>query len=232
MSMKYEVTEGNVKKIYSVHFDKKKLTNVLNHVCRETRYIVKDDRHDMPSGAKYEGNKIISGAELPNGDPMFINIKSIYTYTSGGPLSYHNDSVGIDGAKVIVPELAYILADLLTNENADLQAFLDYEKSDELISIDEKIAMLSYELEKGSNMDYDKKIHLIDYDKKIQLLEMMKTMSEKKEKNQFINAYLLRMYYKKACSIIELHLEEEIITEKKCDEKVKLKDFLKGQNNR
>ena len=223
MSAKYEVTEGNVKKIYSIHFDKEELTDVLNQVCREACYKVKDDRHGMPSGAKYEGNEIISGAELPNGDPMFININKIYTYTSGGPQSYHDDSVGIDGVKVIVPGLAYILADLLTNESADLQAFLNYEKSADLISIDEKISILSDEIDKCSNMNYDKKI---------QLLEAMKTLCEKKEKNQFINAYLLKLYYEKACSIIELHLEEEIITEKKCDEKVKLKDFLESRNNK
>lgn len=222
MSMKYEVTEGNVKKIYSIHFDKEELTGVLNQVCREACYKVKDDRHGMPIGAKYEGNEIISGAELPNGDPMFININKIYTYTSSGPKSYHDDSVGIDGVKVIVPGLAYILADLLTNENADLQAFLNYETSTELISIDEKIDFLSNEIDECSNMNYDKKI---------QLLRVMKELCEKKEKNQFINAYLLKIYYENACSIIELHLEEEIITEKKCDEKVKLKDFLEGQNN-
>ena len=217
MSMNYEVTNGNVKKIYSVHFDNEKLEDVLNGVCREACYKVKDERLEMPSGAKWKENKIIDGAKLPNGDPMFININSIYEYTSNGGYSYPNDSLGIDGTKLIVPKLAYILADLIDNKEGSLKEFLDYEHSPELISIDKKISILSARIDNVNNENYNRKI---------ELLEQMKELCENKKNNHFFNASLLAIYYEEACSIIELHLEKEIITQRITDEKIKIKDFL------
>ena len=223
MSMKYEVTEGNVKKIYSVHFVKDQLNDILNGVCREACYKVKDDRHDMPSGAKWEKNKIIDGAKLPNGDPMFININSIYEYASNGGYSYHNDSVGIDGTKVVVPKLAYILVDIINKKDCCLKELLDYANSPELVSIDKKISILNDKINKCSNTNYDEKIGL---------LEKMKELCEKKKNNHFFNASLLTTYYEETCSTILLELEEEIVTKTNVDEKVKLKDFLEKNKKR
>ena len=211
MCMKYEEIEGNVKKIYSVHIDEGKLVEVLNRVCRETYYIDRDKEHCMPGMTEFEGNIITSGAKLPNGDPMFININKIYYKYNYGV--YHECPL-IDGDKKVVPFLAKILQALLANQEGSIEEFLEYKNSPNLIPIDEQISKLNDDINNCSNID-----------ERICLEEKMKELCKEKEENHFFNAGLLNKLYKSAELAIEFNLEEKI-TQEQCNEKVLSKDFL------
>ena len=106
-------------------------------------------------------NIIISGANLPNGDSMYENIKRIYYYTSNGPLSYPNDSIAVEGTQVTPPELAFIIESILSGKN-NIWMFLNYANSEELISIDEKVKKANNEVDKISNFDFDRKIRALN----------------------------------------------------------------------
>ena len=115
-----EFIENNnyTERVYYVDINKDKLKELLNKIIKELNYKVYGEyilSNDLE--VDFKNKKIISGAFLPNGDDLFVNIKDIYKFTSSGQYSYHNDSIGIIGEKVIVPELVNIRQDILLEKD-------------------------------------------------------------------------------------------------------------------
>ena len=123
--MEFIEKSDNVERVYSVYYDDKKLKELLDEVVRNASYKT-DGTFTAPYNASFEGNVFISGADLPNGNPMYENIKRIYRFTSNGPYSYHGDSIAVEGTQVTPPELAFIIERILSDEPNSIYKFLNY----------------------------------------------------------------------------------------------------------
>ena len=110
--MEYIENKDNVERVYSVHFDNEKLKNLLDEIIRNVSIRI-NGKYTAPDNARYKDNVFTYGAELPNGDPMYENIQSIYRFTSTGMYSYHNDSIAVEGTLVKPPRLAHIIARIM-----------------------------------------------------------------------------------------------------------------------
>ena len=67
--MEFIEKSDNVERVYSVYYDDKKLKELLDEVVRNASYKT-DGTFTAPYNASFEGNVFISGADLPNGNPM------------------------------------------------------------------------------------------------------------------------------------------------------------------
>jgi len=214
-----EKTE-NVERVYEVTYDKEKLIALLDEIVKKASYKI-EGTFNVPYGTRVSLSKqtIVEGGKLPNEDPMFINIKRIYEYTSDSSYSYHNDSTAIEGTKIVAPQLAYIIKGLLSDEPDSIDSFMKYESSEELIPIDKKIKDQDAKINETSNFAVDKKI---------ELLEELKELCSKKDTNQYFDAKLLIAYYTAACNLIEMQLISEKVVKK--GNKVLLKDYKRKTN--
>ena len=189
----------NVERIYLVRYDDEKLKKLLDEIIKKASYKI-DGTFTAPHDAKFNNGIFTYGACLPNGDPMYENIKRIYRYTSTGTYSYHNDSIAVEGTKVTPPQLAFIIDGILSNDSDSLYAFLNYLNNEELISIDEKITTANKAVNEIDNFDFDRKINSLNILKKF--------YNDKKEKKYF-DVKLLKKYYLQARSLFELQLVSE-----------------------
>ena len=203
----------NVERVYLVNYDNEKLKELLDEVVRNASYKT-NGKFTAPYNASFEGKKFTSGADLPNGDPMYENIKSIYRFTSDGPYSYHNDSIAVEGTKVTPPKLAFIIRGILSEEPNSIYEFLNYETNDELVPIDEKIVAANKAVDEIDNFDFNKKRNALD---------TLEQLCEDKESKKYFDVELLKKYYLQASSLFEL----ELISEKTINNsgRVLLKDY-------
>lgn len=197
--MKYIEKSDNVERVYSVCYDVDKMKALLDEIVRNVSYKI-DGRFTAPYNASFEGNAFTCGASLPNGDPMYENIKRIYRYTSCGPDSYYNDSIAVEGTQVTPPELSLLIKRMLLEEPNSIYEFLNYTTHDELIPIDKKIAVADKIVDEIDNFDFDKKINA---------LNNLKQLWEYKKSNKYFDVELLKQYYSRALSLIELELLSE-----------------------
>lgn len=211
--MEFIEKSDNIERVYLVCYDNEKLKELLDKVVRNASYKT-DGRFTAPYNASFKGNAFISGADLPNGDPMYENIKMIYNYTSNGPYSYHNDSIAVEGTEITPPKLAFIIERILSDEPNSIYEFLNYATHDELIPIDEKIAAANKTVNEIDNFDFDKKINA---------LNSLKQFCEDKKAKKYFDVELLKQYYFQARSLFELELVSEKII--KNSGRVLLKDY-------
>lgn len=197
--MKFIEKKENVERVYEVYYDREKIKEILDEIVKKTSYKT-EGKFTAPSGASFKGNEFTNGASLPNGDPMYENIKRIYYYTSNGPYSYHNDSIAVEGIQVTSPELAYIIERILADEPESIYEFLEYLFHPELVPIDEKIKKLNKEIDNIDNFDFDKKINA---------LNNLKRLCEEKKAKAYFDTDLLRNYYMRAFFLVELRLVSE-----------------------
>lgn len=212
--MEFIEKSDNVERVYSVYYDCEKLKELLDEIVRKASYKT-DGKFTAPYNASFEDNAFTSGASLPNGDPMYENIKRIYRYTSNGPYSYYADSIAVEGTKVTPPELAFIIERILSEDSDSIYEFLNYITHDELVSIDEKIAVADKVVDEIDNFDVDKKINA---------LNNLKQFCEDKKSKEYFDVELLKQYYQQARSLIELQLVSER-TIKNSSDRVLLKDY-------
>lgn len=213
--MEFIERKDNVEKVYSVNYNVEKLKDLLDEIVKNVSYKI-DGTFTAPYNASFEGNTFTSGASLPNGDPMYENIKRIYRYTSNGPYSYRDDSIAVEGTQVTPPELAFIIKRILAEDSNSIYEFLAYETYGELIPIDKKIEYANKDVDEIDNFDFDNKICA---------LNKLKQLCEDKKSKKYFDVELLRQYYLKACSLFELQLLSEKVT--KNGEGVLLKDYKK-----
>lgn len=211
--MEFIETNDTIERVYSVYYDSEKLKKLLDEIIKNVSYKT-EGTFTAPSDAKFEGNRFISGADLPNGDPMYENINRIYRYTSDEPWSYPYDSIGVEGTQVTPPELAFIIVSILADEPNSIYEFLNYPADDELIPMDEKIETTNKIINETDNFDFDNKIDALNY---------LKSLYEKKQNKEYFDVELLKHYYLQARSLFELELVSEKIMKK--GDKVTLNDY-------
>ncbi len=211
--MKFIEKSDNVERVYSVYYNNEKLKELLDEVVRNASYKT-EGVFTAPYNATFRENAFTSGADLPNGDPMYENIKRIYLYTSNGPFSYRDDSIAVEGTQVTPPELAFIIERVLSNEPNSIYEFLNYATHDELVPIDEKIAVANKAVDEINNFDFDKKI---------KALNSLKNLCKYKSEKKYFDVELLKQYYSQARSLFEM----ELVSEKtmKNNGRILLKDY-------
>ncbi len=145
------------------------------------------------SGAKYMINGF-SKPQLPNYSPMYRDIKKATINYNGW-----RDIIDFYGSKVIAPELATIIRRLLSLSGCDeydINDFLDYERSEEILTIDAKIALTNRKLARLDDDNY--------YDR-IQLLRHLADLYEIKASGYYFDGNLLRKFYDRAYDMMEFH---------------------------
>ena len=193
--------KDNVEKVFSVCYDRKKLESLLDKIVKETSYRTEGIFTEAPGvEADFEKKIIISGASLPNGDPIYENITNICPKPPKSVFGNHDGSIQIVGIEVTSPWLAYIIRDMLSGKSDSIYDFLNYETCGELISIDEEIRLCD---------EYINSINNFKTEDKIYHLNKLKKLCERKRLKQYFNVELLGQYYLQAQSLIELHLESE-----------------------
>ena len=193
--MEFIEKNNGIDRVYSVNYNDEKLRELLNEIVRNASY-KENGIFVAPYNAEvdYKNNKFISGANLPNGDPMFENIERIYSYVYGSPFIYNDDSITVKGTKVTSPALASIIAGILEGDASSVHNFMYYEGHEELIPIDEKIALTNDSINGISNFEFGMKIDA---------LNKLKDLCKQKHLRQYFNTVLLKEYYLKACELIK-----------------------------
>ena len=137
--MKYVEKDEKSQKVYGVYYDADKLKDLLDRVIKKTSYR-EHGTFTAPFRARYMENKFVDEVNLPNGDPMYEDIESIYSFESGGPYGYHDDSVGVVGIEVHPPRLAKIINGIMQGDEESIPELINYVNYRDLIPIDERIA--------------------------------------------------------------------------------------------
>ena len=205
--MKYVQKIGNEQKIYEVTTDG--LAEVLKSVMKTCCYksIGSFDLSLCGWSIKIDPktNKIISGAKLPCGVTEFVDIKSYRYYT----YDEHDDSVVINGTKIVAPRLAYILQGLISGKKQYstqkdwLDQFMEYANDPELIPIDERIAKQNEVVNNINNSEPEAKINA---------LKELKELLDRKKKLEYVNPEGLREFYNYAKELIQFRLVSKTIT--------------------
>lgn len=190
--MKFIEKKDNIERVYSVNFDRKKLKELLNEIVRKTSYRI-EGKFTIPSCLAYDDT-------LPNGDPMYENIKNKYTTTSTGEDSYHDDLIVIEGTEVNSPMLADIIGGILDGDSESIYLFANYLSSDELVPIDKQISDANQKVNDIANADVSNKI---------EALNDLQELCEDKKEGKYFDTELLRKYYLKARSLFSLQLVNE-----------------------
>ena len=103
-----EFIENNnyTERVYNVDINKDKLKELLNKIIKELNYNVYGEyilSNDLE--VDFKNKKIISGACLPNGDDLFVNIKDIF--------SFNNDKFSEEDLKGHIKIIDYAIKFLL-----------------------------------------------------------------------------------------------------------------------
>lgn len=201
--MTYTKKEGKSTKTYEVSYDKEQLKELLNKIVRECSYKVKGKFEHNCGEIIYEYNpyRIIDGPRLPNGDFIYQDIKKIYDDFDG--MCSCIDTV--EGSMVMVPELANIVARLIKEDSSAIDSLLDYENSDEFVSIESEIDLKVKEIHKKSSTAEK------DVDKLIELSKKLEMLRNKQTNNQYFNLVLLGMYY----SMVKDSINYQLVSDKK-----------------
>ena len=201
--MTYIENKGDKTRVFDVSYNKDQLEDLLNKIVRECSYKVKGEfRHrcgEIRYG--YMPYQIIDGPRLPNGESLYQDITRIYDDFDGMCSCFDT----IEGSKVIVPELANIVARLIKEDSSAIDSLLAYENSDELVSVYTKIDETVNEIHKKSSSTER------NVDKLIELSKGLEELRNKQIKNQYFDPILLGYYY----SMIKCLISYELVSEKK-----------------
>ena len=214
--MEYVEKDKNIERTYSVSFNRYDLTALLDNLIKNVNYKTEGTHTFYSDEIKIDldERKAISGDKFPNGSSCFERIDRVYRCSSSGPYSYHGDSVAVEGVKITIPKLAYLINDLINNREGSVDSIIKYAESDELIPIDDRICRVNDKIDSIDNFEFDKKISA---------LNELKELCQKKKNHEYFNTELLKDYYLKVLGIIELNLTSEKVT--KSGIKVALKDY-------
>ena len=173
--------------VHRYYFKSEDLRNLLDEIIQNCYYVIYGN-FKVPYDAivDCENTKIIEGAKLPNNEPLFIDIEKLYRFSShSGLIHYENDSIGVVGKQVCIPQLAYIIKAILDNNQSGIEQFKNYMKSNELIDIDDKIARA------GNNLD------------------QLRELRDRRCNGQYFDIELLKKYYQRLCELITVGLVKE-----------------------
>ena len=183
--MEYKIKRNNVENVYEVNVNTNEIRQIINVLVRNCSYRERGS-FVAPVEATISEDKKLSGALLPNKDPMFERIKNVYKIK--GEDSF--DSIGVDAVKVTPPKLTKILKGLIDGESTSIYDFIIYKNDSELVPIENRIMKLNFELEDDPS----------DKEKQKELTELC----EDYKYGRYFDADVLSDFYDKARSLITL----------------------------
>ena len=201
---------------YEITINKDELQTILDLIVKmgsykETgRFRAADD-----SEPDFENYCFVKGETLPNGSPAFEDIISFFRYKSNGQDGFQNDAIGVEGTKIILPKLAYIIEGLIHDNSDSVRDFILYPYDDELVSIDERIQNANAAVNHIDNADYSRKVNA---------LGILRDLFDKKNKHEYFDVeFLKRMFNQAANAVSYQQISETTYTK---GEKKLLKDFI------
>ena len=208
--MNYTITEGNIIRVYNVVYDKEKIEELLNKIVRECSYKVKGIFRRDYYGISYKTNpfRLTKRPKLPNVDIFYQELTDIATEITDWGLYYPGcdpDVIIIEGAEIIAPKLASIVASILKGDIESLNLLQAYKDDVELISNDAKLNEKIEESRKIINANE------VDVDKLIEISDELKELRNKQKENQYFNVDLLKHYYLEVINSISYELVSETI---------------------
>lgn len=143
--MKYIEKKGNIELTYEIEItDRELLETILSDIVTNTSYTTPLKEHKLPCDTLEMSIENEIAKTLPD------NVTPIYTevsLTDKVVPSDVNDKIVrpyghpiIIAVKRVVPELAYILRDMLDDKDYAVERFLAYEDDGEMVDIDERIS--------------------------------------------------------------------------------------------
>ena len=162
--MVYTLEEGNIIREYKVFYDEERLRELLNKIVRECSYKIEGEFTLKVSEVIYGYDKdrsygIRKLPSLLNGDPMYQDTAKVCDDYDG----LSRGRVFVNGSKVILPKLAYIIFSILNGDVDAIKLLVEYASDDEIkpieVIITKKIERLS-EIKTDLNSNIDELIEI------------------------------------------------------------------------
>ena len=217
--MEYIRKVCNEELVYEVTYDEDQLRSLLDDIVKKI-YYTKEGTYKIYTGCEeYYEIPHIDGTTLPNGDCMFINVKSVKpSFFTDEPLYYAE----ILGDKIYVPRLAEIIKSILDGSSYALDELKEYAGSVELIPIKDRI------------IDFSKRIDLIsnyEYEIKIDGLKRLRELCDMEDNHHYFNIKDLLEAYKKTFSLLKVQLVSiKVVEEGKTESFFRFNSDVKQKN--
>lgn len=203
--MNYKIREGNIVRIYNVVYDKEKLEELLNKIVRECSYKIKGEFTLKVSEVIYGYSRdkcwgIRSLPSLLNGDPMYQDTTKVCDDYDG----LSRERVFVNGSKVIVPKLAYIIFSILNGDVDAIKLLVEYASDDEIKPIE---VIITKKIERLLEIKTDLNSNI---DELIEISKQLTELGERKKEGHFFNLVSLNKCYLEAIGSINCELISEI----------------------
>ena len=200
--MEFIERERNTERTYSVYFDQYEMKDLLDSLVENIRYTTQGT-FEIPKGTTFDfkRNTFYWGESLPNGDPPFENIHKV-TRKMTKIWSSVEEVTKIEGTKITVPKLAYILHSLLTGFSNNIYDFLNYENHEDLVPIKDRIEKAEEKVNQTN---------IYDFDEHIKAVEELRKVCKERDEGHFFDVPLLKNYYQKARDLMTVQLVSEKI---------------------
>ena len=203
--MNYKIREGNIVRVYNVVYDKEKLEELLNKIVRECSYKVKGEFTLKVSEVIYGYDKdrsygIRKLPSLLNGDPMYQDIIKVEDDFDG----LSRERVFVNGSKVILPKLAYIIFSILNGDVDAIKLLVEYASDDEIKPIE---VIITKKIERLSEIKTDLNSNI---DELIEISKQLTELGERKKEGHYLNLVSLNKCYLEAIGLINCELISEI----------------------
>lgn len=203
--MNYTIREGNIVRVYNIVYDKEKLEELLNKIVRECSYKIEGEFTLKVSEVKYGYDKdrsygIRKLPSLLNGDPMYQDIIKVEDDFDG----LSRERVFVNGSKVILPKLAYIIFSILNGDVDAIKLLVEYASDDEIKPIE---VIITKKIERLSEIKTDLNSNI---DELIEISKQLTELGERKKEGHFFNLVSLNKCYLEAIGSINCELISEI----------------------
>ena len=194
--MFYKETAKKYERVYEVLYNDNELSDLLESIITNTSYQIKGRFVEASVKTKKELNLF----DISNPGYMYKDIKNCQVNSAYDELGSRCQVLDFNATKICPPHLASIIDSILKGEEKAIPNLLKYGNDEELVPIDVKILALNDKINNIDNMNCDMKISA---------LEDMKRLIKEKKEHQYYEPELLKQYYMKALSIIELNMISE-----------------------
>ena len=203
--MNYKIREGNIVRVYNIVYDKEKLEELLNKIVRECSYKIEGEFTLKVSEVKYGYDKdrsygIRKLPSLLNGDPMYQDTTKVCDDYDG----LSRERVFVNGSKVILPKLAYIIFSILNGDVDAIKLLVEYASDDEIKPIE---VIITKKIERLSEIKTDLNSNI---DELIEISKQLTELGERKKEGHFFNLVSLNKCYLEAIGSINCELISEI----------------------
>jgi hypothetical protein len=203
--MQYTIEKGDTTRIYEVIYDKEKLEELLNKIVRESSYKVKGEFILKVSEVVYgfDHERCYGIRKLPsllNGDPIYQDVTKVYDDHDG----LSRERVFVNGSKVILPKLAYIIFSILNGDVDAIKLLFEYASDDELKPID---IIITKKIDRLVEIKADLNAN---NDELVEISKQLTELGERKKVGHYFDLFSLNKCYSEAVGSISFELISEI----------------------